>query len=159
MCFSSTAKCWDNHVIPRLAGEGEIYRLIRSSRCSPRGSDYAILPIILKRRIYDTRLLSLFCGFISIFIFLSWAASSVRLSLRCFSVFCLTAILCFHGASIYIYLYSISICSYYTRDFPRLFFPLVFSSLVVYYFMCYIIYIFVRLWRFLMFGGYLSNIP
>ena len=68
MDFSSTAKCWDNHVIPRLAGEGEIYRLIRSSRCSPRGSDYAILPIILKRRIYDTRLLSLFCGFISIFI-------------------------------------------------------------------------------------------
>ena len=62
-----------------------------------------------------------------------------------FLVFCLTAILCFHGASIYIYLYSISICSYYTRDFPRLFFPLVFSSLVVYYFMCYIIYIFVRL--------------
>ena len=116
--------------------------MIRSSRCSPRGSDYAILPIILKRRIYDTRLLSLFCGFISIFIFLSWAASSVRLSLRCFSVFCLTAILCFHGASIYIYLYSISICSYYTRDFPRLFFSLVFSSLVMYYFMCYMIFIY-----------------
>ena len=160
MDFSSTAKCWDNHVIPRLAGEGEIYRLIRSSRCSPRDSDYAILPIILKRRIYDTRLLSLFCGFISIFIFLSWAASSVRLSLRCFSVFCLTAILCFHGASIYIYLYSISICSYYTRDFPRLvFFPRFFISCCVLFYVLYYIYIFVRLWRFLMFGGYLSNIP
>ena len=58
------------------------------------------------------------------------------------SVFCLTAILCFHGASIYIYLYSISICSYYTRDFPRLFFSLGFSSLVVYFFMCYILYIY-----------------
>ena len=59
-----------------------------------------------------------------------------------FPVFCLTAILCFHGASIYIYLYSISICSYYTRDFPRLFFSLVFSSLVIYYFMCYMIFIY-----------------
>ena len=37
----------------------------------PRGLDYAILLNILKRRIYETRLSSLFCGFISIFIFLS----------------------------------------------------------------------------------------
>ena len=51
------------------------------------------------------------------------------------ALFCLffTVLLCFHGASMYIYLYSISICSYYTRDFPRLFF-LGFSSLDVYYF-------------------------
>ena len=34
----------------------------------PRGLDYAILLNILKRRIYETRLSTLFCGFISIFI-------------------------------------------------------------------------------------------
>ena len=159
MDFPSTAKCWDNHVIPRLAGEkGEIYRLIRSPWLIHEVWDCAIFGDYWETTHFTTLLLTLFCGFISIFIFLVLAALSVRFPSRC-AVFWVTAILCFHGASIYNYLFSISICSYYTRDFPRLFFPLVFSSLVVYYFMCYIIYIFVRLWRFLMFGGYLSNIP
>ena len=108
----------------------------------PRGLDYAILQNILKRRIYETRLLTLFCGFISIFIFLILRSPQSRAFVALFLVFCLTAILCSHGASIYIYLYSISICSYYTRDFPRLFFPLGFSSLVIYYFMCYMIFIY-----------------
>ena len=65
---------------------------------------------------------------------------NVRLPLRC-SVFRLTVLLCFHGASSYIYLYSVSICLYYTRGFPRLFF-LGFSSLVV-YFLCAIFYLYI----------------